>query len=236
MSASAALGGFGCPAAGVVREPDRKIERPQPTTTESPDATITPPPSPYSPAPDRKPESAKPEALLDLYYAAMSDKTLWGKDLEKRIPKEFKFTEELGRIAKNHYVDEVNGGKVDTDWLWIVFRCGGAGLNSLLLERLTEGIADDKERRAIHTEVDRFLLAPGPAGPLRIGDRKRQQQHQSCSNEGFGEHRICRSKLSQSVRLSKFSVGAAIRVFQRPAAGQTFVWLHDRQNFRVTSV
>ena len=143
----------------------------------TPKAAPTPPPEVDRAEPDQPaaptiaplPE-AKPAEKLDQYYAAMTDKTIWGEKLEQRLPKDLRFTEDLGVIAKGRYLDELGRDKLDTNWLWIVFRCGGAGLNALLVERLPEGVADSKEREAIHSEVERFTLPSSASTPLRIDD------------------------------------------------------------------
>jgi hypothetical protein len=96
---------------------------------------------------------------------------------EVEPPKEIKVSTDPGLVAKKAYVESITQGKLDADQLWFVFRRGGAGLDALLLERLAEGVADSKELTAIHTEVERFILTPGAAGPLRIGDAVFNQAH-----------------------------------------------------------
>ena len=108
--------------------------------------------------------------LLDQYHEIMADKSLTGEDVFKRIPKDLKFNGETGWIARDRYMKELAAGRLDADWLWIVFKSGGDGLNRLLLDRLRDSAAEMKEKEAILAEVYRFSGPAGIPGVLRIDD------------------------------------------------------------------
>lgn len=90
-------------------------------------------------------------------------------EVEKR-PETQTGTEETGVKARSRYLEELAAGRLDSESLWIVFRSGGRGLSQFLLERLSEGVADPKERLAIYTEIDRFTLPSSKSVGLTIDD------------------------------------------------------------------